>query len=132
MPTLKETWNRLYERIPKQIRNKFAITTIIFMVWMAFFDTNSIWAQYYLQSTLQELETKKAFFLKEIEQAELDQHELFTDDASLEKFARERYLMKKSNEDLFLVLEKDGEQTLPFRFNLYIWHKYFDVSHLDT
>lgn len=109
MPTLKETWNRLYERIPKQIRNKFAITTIIFMVWMAFFDTNSIWAQYYLQSTLQELETKKAFFLKEIEQAELDQHELFTDDASLEKFARERYLMKKSNEDLFLVLEKDGE-----------------------
>ena len=55
---------------------------------------------------------EKAYYLKEIDQNKIDMHELMSDNQHLEKFARERYLMKKDDEDIFLILpEKKSEET---------------------
>lgn len=93
----------LLEDVPAPMRNKFIVVTAFFVAWMFFFDNNSIISQYRLQATLQELESKKAYYEGEISQAEKDNKELFTDDKTREKFAREHYYMKKADEEVFVI-----------------------------
>lgn len=74
---------------------------------MLFFDPRDVYTQVQRTKELNELKASKDFYQKEIakETAELEQ--LKTNPATLEKYAREKYLMKKENEDLFIVKEKD-------------------------
>lgn len=97
------TWELFLQEIPAPLRNKFIVVTAIFVVWMFFFDSNSVIKQYSLQSTLQELKDKEAYHKEEIQQTEQDNEELFTNDKTREKFARERYYMKKADEDVFVI-----------------------------
>ena len=97
-------FRRLLDRIPKPLRNKFVLATIVFVVWMFFFDKNSILAQYALQKSIQELKIKKEYYRRELRETERNYEELFgNDDAAIEKFAREHYLMKKDDEELFVI-----------------------------
>lgn len=63
-----------------------------------------------MQQKLDELNTEKQFYLDEIERDSTLMQGLLTDSARLEKFAREKYLMKKDNEDLFLVVDTTADQ----------------------
>lgn len=101
------SWELFMEKIPAPLRNKFIMVTAFFVVWMFFFDKNSIISQYKLQNTHQELKNKKTYFESEIAKAEKDHKELFTNDQTLEKFAREHYYMKKENEDVFVFVAED-------------------------
>lgn len=96
-----------FEKLPKPLRNKFLVTIGLFMIWMAFFDRHSLLTQFSLQSTLQELREKKVYFQAEIQQDSKKQLELSTDDKSLEKFAREEHLMKKDDEDIFIITTEE-------------------------
>ena len=87
------------------LKNKYVYATLAFLVWLTFFDNNSLITQYELSSTLNELQDEKAYYEKEIEKNRLEVKELLTNKESLEKFAREKYLMKKKDEDIFLVVE---------------------------
>jgi cell division protein FtsB len=49
------------------------------------------------------LEEQKEFFIQEIKQTKEEQQELLSSPEKLEKFAREKYYMKKDNEDLFII-----------------------------
>ena len=96
-------WNILLKDIPKPIKNKYVVVTLVFVFWMMFFDKNSMIAQFRLQSTLSDLQENKAYYEQEIQQIEQDDKELFTDDTKKEKFGREHYYMKKSDEDVFII-----------------------------
>ena len=96
-------WELFLEDVPAPLKNKFIVFTSIFVVWMLFFDSNSAISQYRLKSTLQELKEKKAYHDDEIQKAEKAHKELFTDDKTKEKFARENYFMKKKDEDVFVI-----------------------------
>lgn len=71
-----------------------------------FFDRNSLLRQYGDREDLYQLKKEKLYYQDEIQQTKKDLNELLTDKASLEKFAREKYLMKKDNEEIWLVLEE--------------------------
>ncbi len=89
------------------IKNKFTLTLVGFIVWVAFFDKNDLLSQLELRSEVKKLENEKIYFVTEIEKNKSDMKELMTNPKNLEKFAREKYLMKKDNEDVFvLVTEK--------------------------
>jgi hypothetical protein len=90
--------------------NKFFLTTVAFVVWMVFFDSNNLLTRNRLQEKLDVLNLEKQFYLEEIRKDSLLTHQLMTDSTQLEKFARERYLMKKENEDLFLVIDTTADQ----------------------
>jgi hypothetical protein len=60
-----------------------------------------------LVSTLNDLEDQKVYFLEEIEKDSTELSRLMNDTAHLERFAREKYLMKRDNEDIFLIIEED-------------------------
>lgn len=89
------------------LKNKYIITIIAFIIWMLFFDHNDFIYQYKLGSELSDLKEEKSFYLEKIEEIKDINEEVFADKESLEKFAREKYLMKKDNEDIFLIVRKD-------------------------
>ena len=92
--------------IPQIIRSKYAIAFLIFYVWLFFGDQHSIWERKGFESKIEALEKEKAYFLKKIENDKARIHELKTNKKNLEKFAREQYLMKKENEDIFIFIEE--------------------------
>jgi cell division protein FtsB len=87
------------------VKNKFFLASTAFIVWMLFFDKNDVNSQFEYRSQVNKLEEEKDFYTKEIKTAESDLQELTTNPEKLEKFARERYFMKKDNEDVFIIVE---------------------------
>ena len=86
------------------VKYRFIITAGVFLLWMLFFDQNNMMEQYKLRSQLRDLEDEKEYYEKEMLKAQQEYDELFTNQESLEKFAREKYLMKKDNEDIFVIV----------------------------
>ncbi len=72
-------------------------------------DKNNIITQYNLRHELNDLKDKKEYYLKEIEKDKQATYELKTNISTLEKFAREKYLLKKDNEDIFLIVKEQNE-----------------------
>ena len=92
--------------VPRMIKSFFFLFTVGFLAWMFFLDANDLPSQFRRNQDIRQLEQEKAFFQDEIERVRQEREELLTNDELLEKFARERYLMKKPSEDLY-VLEKE-------------------------
>lgn len=67
-------------------------------------------SQYEYKSQVNKLEEEKDFYIKETEQVKTDLEELTTDKEKLEKFAREKYLMKKDNEDVYVIVPEKKEE----------------------
>jgi hypothetical protein len=91
-------------------KNKFFISGMAFLVWMLFFDRNDLSAQYDYRNEVNKLEEEKQFYIKEIAKADIELKELTTNLNSLEKFARERYLMKRENEDIYVVIDNTSKE----------------------
>jgi cell division protein FtsB len=87
------------------LKNKFVYATLAFLVWLTFFDNNSLITQYKLSSTLNQLKEEKNYYEQEIERNRMEVEKLMTNEENLERFAREKYLMKKKDEDVFILVE---------------------------
>lgn len=92
------------------LKNKYFLITVVFVTWILFFDKNNIISQADLAKKLHNLKDDKSYYQKEIREDSVELHELLTNPEDLEKFARERYLMKRDSEEIFLIVPKD---TLP-------------------
>lgn len=87
-------------------KNKYLLVSISFIVWMLFFDHNNLFLHFQYRSELNELKQKKKYYQEQIEKTRSDVEMMKTNPAWKEKIAREQYLMKKDNEDLYLIKEK--------------------------
>ena len=100
--------NRLFQPLlelaPRPLRNRYALILVLFAFWMLLIDKHDVVTQWRLQRTLNKLEQEKAYYLEKIEQAERDRQNLETNG---ERFARERYYMKKQGEDVFIIEETE-------------------------
>jgi cell division protein FtsB len=96
----------MMKKLPKVFRNFYFLTGLFFLVWIAFLDSNNLIARFSLSSKLNSLENEKEYYEEKIIEVEKDRDELFGNKESLEKFAREKYLMKKETEDVFVVVEE--------------------------
>jgi cell division protein FtsB len=97
---------QMLKKIPAKFKNKFTITTLVFVVWILFFDKNDLLSQIKIRNELQKLEEEQKFFLEEIKKDREKLLELQTNYHTLEKFAREKYLMKRDNEEIFVIVKK--------------------------
>lgn len=89
------------------LRNKFIFTGLLFVIWVGFIDDNNIITQVKARMRLAEVERERQFYLKETEQSLEDLKLLQNNRELLERFARERYLMKRANEDIFIFTAED-------------------------
>jgi len=97
----------MLKRIPPAFRNFYFVTGIIFFVWMFFLDSNDLINRFRLTAKLHSLEDEKQYYQEKIKEVEKDRRELMGTTELLEKFAREKYLMKKESEDIFIIEEKN-------------------------
>jgi len=91
-------------RIPPWVKNKYFLTIVAFIIWVCFFDKNDLISQFSFRKELRELEEDKAYYIREIEKNKKDMTELMSDPEHLEKYAREHYLMKKEEEEIFIIV----------------------------
>jgi len=90
-----------------QFKNIYLVITSFFIIWMLFFDSNSVLIQWQLSSEIKDLEQEKNYLETEIarDKALLKK---FSDSIEKERFAREHYFFKKPNEDIFIIEMKDS------------------------
>ncbi|KPM31671.1 Septum formation initiator [Croceitalea dokdonensis DOKDO 023] len=87
--------------------NMYVLVLTLFVIWMAFFDTNSLLIHLELRKEINKLEEQKKFLQSEIAKDKKILKTLSSEE-ELEKFAREKYYMKKDNEEIFLIEHKDS------------------------
>lgn len=97
---------KFLSNIPSWLKNKYILTLIAFVVWIMFFDAKDLLTQRERTNELEKLQESKAYFTAEIEKEKKALEELKSNPAAIEKLAREKYLMKKDNEDLFIIQEE--------------------------
>ena len=85
------------------LRNKYSFSLILFFVWVVFFDSNNLIERALHLNQAHRLEKDKIFYEEKIKDDRAKLDELESNPANLEKFAREHYLMKKDNEDVFII-----------------------------
>ena len=96
----------VYKLFKGIVKKRYLLTAVLFFVWISIFDSNSWFIRLKLEENLEKLKTEKAFYQQKIKKDSIYLHELKTNRANLEKFAREKYLMKKDNEDIFIIVEE--------------------------
>ena len=91
------------KKLKKIFTNKYLITGIAFAVWIMFFDRNDLPSQISRIRELNKIERNEKNMAVQIVNAQKELKLLKTNPETLEKYAREKYLMKKDNEDLYIV-----------------------------
>lgn len=86
----------------KAMSNRYLLIGVLFIIWMTFFDTNSYLIHRELNKEIRSLEKNTEFYSNEIEK-DLKFIEGMNDLDKIEKYAREKYYLKKENEEIFLI-----------------------------
>ncbi len=94
------------KKLIKYSSNFYVVATLLFLFWITFIDSNNLVNHFRLTQKLNQLEDQKEFYLEKKGSINSEREELLSNPELLEKFARERYLMKKQTEDLYVVVEK--------------------------
>ncbi len=96
-PQLNKVWSFL--------RNKFFLTLAIFIAWLIVFDQHNLIDRYKSRRYLTKLKKDTTYYIDKIKQDRQSIKLLETDKENLEKFARERYLMKAPDEDVYIIVK---------------------------
>ena len=94
---------KILSSIPLWLRNKYFLTGSVFLVWVLFFDDRDMMNNISHNRELKQLEQSRDYYQKQIEATQKELDLLKNDPAVLEKYAREKYMMKRDDEDLFII-----------------------------
>lgn len=97
---------RFFLKIWPWLRNKYVLTIAVFAIWMLFFDQNNMVDRIKMSLEIRQLEDDREYYQEQIQKDSARLSELTTNKENLEKYAREQFLMKKKNEDVFVVIEE--------------------------
>ena len=104
---LKEAFMRntkdLRETLATLVRNPDVVSVLIFLLWMTFIDDDNLITSHRYSQKIEELSEEKESLLNGIEQDRREMKELKSNSETLEKFAREKYFMKKDDEVIFII-----------------------------
>jgi len=91
------------KHIPAWLKSKYLLTGIAFIIWMLFFDSDDLTLQWKRINELKQLQQSEKNLSQQIADTKKELELLRTNPSTLEKYAREKYLMKKDNEDLYII-----------------------------
>lgn len=101
------TTNKNITKLLSILKKPFVLILLLFTIWMLFFDANSYLIHRELNKEINELEKEKNYYIREREADKKTIKQLSTDDG-IEKLAREKYYMKKENEDIYIIEYEDS------------------------
>ena len=99
----------IIKKLPKPLRNKYLIFFLLFIFWIIFLDDYNLINQNQIKREVDDLKDQKEFYISEIKKDSTELSNLKNNSNKQEKFAREKFLMKKDNEDLFIIRKKGDE-----------------------
>ncbi len=91
------------------LKNFYLASSLGLLIWLLFFELNSIPDQIKNWWKLQQLEDQKEYYAEQIELLQKEQASTLGTDKLMEKYAREKYFMKKDSEDVFVLVDEKGE-----------------------
>lgn len=91
----------------KPFKNIFGLALAAFIIWMLFFDSNSLLAHMELNAEIDKAKKQKEHYQKGIE-SDLKEIKKLETEEGLEKFAREEYYMKKEKEEIYIIEYEDS------------------------
>ena len=94
----------IHLRVPGFLRSFYFYVGVSFLVWMLVFDANDFVKQYDMYAKVQELQAERQYYLNNIQIVKKERAELLSSPELLEKFAREKYVMKRPVEDVFILV----------------------------
>ena len=98
---------KLLENIPSWIKNKYLLTVAGFAIWILFIDDRDLITTHFRhKEELRKLEESKKYYQGQIAATRAELEKLKSNPSTIEKYAREKYFMKKDNEDVFVIREK--------------------------
>lgn len=92
------------------LKNKYVLVALLMGTWLLIFDKNNLIDRISTSWELHKLEEDREYYLQQIEETKQMKEELFGSPEKLEKFAREKYLMKRPDEDLYIIVERAEDQ----------------------
>ena len=98
-----EKLSHYFQKVKPYLKNKYVIIILAFGVYFVFFDSFNLTTRFSNGRKIRKLENDIAYYQKEIESNIRQKEELQSNNRNLEKFAREEYLMKEKNEDIFII-----------------------------
>lgn len=96
----------MWKKLPHWAKSFYFLSGLGFLLWMFFCDAEDFFTQYQLRNKLRCLAEEKRHYLKQIEKLQQDKKELVSHEDLLEKFAREKYFMKKKTEELYVIVDE--------------------------
>jgi cell division protein DivIC len=95
------------QNIPSWLKNKYLLTAAGFAIWILFIDDRDfITTHFRHKSELRKLELSKKYYEEQIAATRAELEKLKSNPTTLEKYAREKYFMKRDNEDVFIIPSK--------------------------
>ena len=102
---------KILKHIPTFLKNKYLLTATGFTVWILFFDARDFITSHFKErGELLKLQQSEKYYEQQITVTKQELQQLKTNPAVLEKYAREKYLMKRDNEDLFRIRENEAAE----------------------
>jgi cell division protein FtsB len=98
------------DKILPYFTNKYIVILFFLSVWMIFFDRNNIFTLFSLRKKLNETYNDRKFYQKKIREYDSTLKYINEDKIFLENYAREKYYMKKENEDIFIIVTPDEQE----------------------
>lgn len=92
-----------FSLLRKLLFNRYVLALAAFCTWVLFFDKNDFFTQRQRHAELEELNQKIAYYQQQIAQTQQELRALDNDPSTLEKYAREKYFMKRPNEDIYVL-----------------------------
>jgi cell division protein FtsB len=92
----------------KTFKNFYIATFVAWLVWILFLDNNNIRVVFSNRMKMKELEKEKGILLKKISEVKRERNEVFGNPKMLEKWAREEFMMRKPNEDVYVIVNEDN------------------------
>lgn len=104
--------HKVVSGIRRVFSNFYLGTSFLFLVWITFFDGNDLISLFSNRLKLVETEGEIEFYQQKIDQVVLERSRLHGNTAAMERFAREKFLMKKEDEDVFVYPEEPNTSIL--------------------
>ncbi len=97
---------KLLDKIPSFLKNKYLLTGVVFLAMMLFIDRNNLVTQYKMRKELNGLKNELQFYRDEAKKDSTELSRLMGDSLELEKLGREKYMMKRDSEDIYIIVRK--------------------------
>jgi cell division protein DivIC len=92
----------------RPLRNFYLGTTVVWLVWITLIDDNNVIVVLQNRQKMLNLEQDRRYYQEQVRLVKKERREVFGNQAMLEKWAREKYLMRKPTEDVYVIVDENG------------------------